>query len=69
MVTLTLNFYRVFFSIFDNIHRITFLSNFVLRCAQTDVATLKRFCSDVQTNATTPYNVGFWSASWEGYNP
>ena len=41
MVTLALKFYRVFFlSIFDNIHRITFLSNFVLRCAQTDVATL-----------------------------
>ena len=28
-----------------------------------------RVGSGVQTDATTPNNVGTYSASWEGYNP
>ena len=30
---------------------------------------LVRVSSGVQTDATTPNNVGICSASWEGYNP
>ena len=39
------------------------------RCANNVGSWCVRISSGVQTDATTPNNVGTYSASWEGYNP
>ena len=38
-------------------------------CANNVGSCCVRVGSGVQTDATTPNNVGTYSASWEGYNP
>ena len=44
-------------------------NNFQHCCANNVGSCCVRVGSGVQTDATTPNNVGICSASWEGYNP
>ena len=44
-------------------------NNFQHCCANNVGSCCVRVSSGVQTDATTPNNVGICSASWEGYNP